>query len=220
MEALDAIGRPDAERGSREWAIWYSGVGVNAFEAARAKVHSVQKNLGPLKRLEAYKVMSREDGKPFSSWAEFCDTRRPFGLGIGHDVVEAILAEENANRLVVAVREEVTARRMQEAEALTKHGGDRKSEEVQYQGSNRTLKPRGETADYLAARIKRDRPDIAARVEAGEFRSMRAAALEAGIVKPPCPVKAAKRAVEKMDEDQLAEFSDWLETRSSAERDY
>jgi S-adenosylmethionine synthetase len=68
-------------------------------------------------------------------------------------------------------------------------------------------------ADYLAARIKRDRPDIAARVEAGEFRSMRAAALEAGIVKPACPVKAAKKAVEKMDEDQFDAFMMWLETR-------
>ena len=38
--------------------------------------------------------------------------------------------------------------------------------------------------DRLAARIKRDHPDIAARVANGEFKSIRAAALEAGIVKP------------------------------------
>lgn len=114
------------------------------------------------------------------------------------------------------------ARRMQESETLSEHGGDRKSDAARNQVDNVNLisAKGGNSADYLAARIKRDRPDIAARVEAGEFRSMRAAALEAGIVKPPCPVKAAKRAVEKMDEDQLAEFSDWLETRSSAERDY
>ena len=38
--------------------------------------------------------------------------------------------------------------------------------------------------DRLAARLKRDHPDIAARVSNGEFKSIRAAALEAGIVKP------------------------------------
>jgi hypothetical protein len=39
-------------------------------------------------------------------------------------------------------------------------------------------------ADYLTARIARDRPDILERMKAGEFRSVRAAALEPGIVRP------------------------------------
>ena len=43
---------------------------------------------------------------------------------------------------------------------------------------------KGPTKDRLAARLKRDHPDIAARVANGEFKSIRAAALEAGIVKP------------------------------------
>ena len=38
--------------------------------------------------------------------------------------------------------------------------------------------------DRLAARLKRDHPDIAARLANGEFKSIRAAALDAGIVKP------------------------------------
>ena len=38
-------------------------------------------------------------------------------------------------------------------------------------------------ADYLTARIARDRPDILERMKAGEFPSVRAAALEAGIVR-------------------------------------
>ena len=42
----------------------------------------------------------------------------------------------------------------------------------------------GTAADYLTARIARDRPDILERMKAGEFRSVRQAALEAGIVKP------------------------------------
>jgi DNA-binding NarL/FixJ family response regulator len=42
---------------------------------------------------------------------------------------------------------------------------------------------RGNTSEYLAARLARDNPDILERVKAGEFPSMRAAAVAAGIVK-------------------------------------
>ena len=48
----------------------------------------------------------------------------------------------------------------------------------------RTRLGTGNSKDRLAARLKRDHPDIAARVANGEFKSIRAAALEAGIVKP------------------------------------
>src|SRR5690242_4023892 len=50
----------------------------------------------------------------------------------------------------------------------------------------------GTGADYLAARIKRDRPDIAEAVIRGEYRSMRKAAIDAGILpKPPAEEDAA-----------------------------
>jgi len=42
----------------------------------------------------------------------------------------------------------------------------------------------GTSADYLTARIGRDRPDILQRMKDGEFSSVRKAALEAGIVQP------------------------------------
>jgi hypothetical protein len=41
----------------------------------------------------------------------------------------------------------------------------------------------------LAGRIARDHPEILARMKTGEFRSVRAAALEAGIVKPTAIVR-------------------------------
>jgi len=62
-------------------------------------------------------------------------------------------------------------------------------------GSDTTIEPEppkaGRGASYLAARIKRDAPDVAARAEAGEFKSMAAAAREAGVL-PPKPVGAPK----------------------------
>lgn len=56
---------------------------------------------------------------------------------------------------------------------------------------------RGDSVSYLASRLKRDHPEIAARVERGEFRSMRAAAIEAGIVKPRISVELSVRGMIK-----------------------
>lgn len=68
---------------------------------------------------------------------------------------------------------------------LKSHGGDRRSEQAQQnQGDIITLK-RGTTgADYIKARLRRDHPEIAEALERGEFKSARAAAIEAGIIKP------------------------------------
>jgi hypothetical protein len=41
----------------------------------------------------------------------------------------------------------------------------------------------GNSTNYLTARIARDRPDILERMKAGEFKSVRAAAIEAGIAR-------------------------------------
>lgn len=67
---------------------------------------------------------------------------------------------------------------------LGKHGRPTK-EEQENKGDNNHLLMRGTTgAEYLTARIARDRPDILERMKSGEFRSVRAAAIEAGITKP------------------------------------
>jgi hypothetical protein len=56
-------------------------------------------------------------------------------------------------------------------------------------------------ADYLTAGIARDHPDILERMKAGKFKSVRQAALEAGIVKPkiqvPHDVEGATRILTK-----------------------
>jgi hypothetical protein len=66
---------------------------------------------------------------------------------------------------------------------------------------------RGSTsAAYLAARIKRDRPDIVAGVERGEYKSIRAAAIAAGIVKPPSPLDTLRKAWRKASDAERAAF--------------
>ena len=60
------------------------------------------------------------------------------------------------------------------------------------------LGPKGGTsADYLSRRIARDAPAVLERMKAGEFPSVRAAAIEAGIVKTPTLVDQAVRLYER-----------------------
>jgi hypothetical protein len=73
-----------------------------------------------------------------------------------------------------------------EAVELGRHGGDRSGK----QGTDGTLTSRGATPAYLAARLRRDAPDIAARIS--DFPSVRAAAKEAGIVRKQAQVTLGK----------------------------
>ena len=102
---------------------------------------------------------------------------------------------------------------MKSATPSKSHGGDRKSEKVD-QGDNITLKSgRGTDPSYLAARIKRDHPEIAARVEAGEFKSIRAAAIEAGIVKVATPIEKARKAISALPHEDVAVLIDEMMIR-------
>jgi len=92
------------------------------------------------------------------------------------------------------------------AKALAEHGGDRKT--LQHQGNNITLMLRGTSADYLTARIARDRPDILERMKTGEFSSVRQAGIEAGFIKKTVQLhttpEAFARAAEKhLTRDQI-----------------
>ncbi len=66
-------------------------------------------------------------------------------------------------------------------------------------------------AVYLCNRIARDRPDILARMQAGEFKSIRSAAIEAGIITPASatgltlPAGVRTRLVRYADQHQLSE---------------
>ncbi len=70
---------------------------------------------------------------------------------------------------------------------------------------------RGSTnATYLTSRLKRDAPAIAARLERGEFRSVRAAAIEAGIVRVHAPLEKAKRLFLSLSDFERNEFLSWV----------
>ena len=84
--------------------------------------------------------------------------------------------------------------------ALKSHGGDRRSEEARRdQVAHSHLKPTSQQSSTsrgrLIPRLRRDHPEIADALDRGEFRSARAAAIEAGIIKPVPTVRLVDDAV-------------------------
>jgi hypothetical protein len=64
----------------------------------------------------------------------------------------------------------------------------------------------GNSASYLAARIKRDHREVWAGYMAGEYRSVRAAALAAGIVREPLPLDHLRRWWQRASAEERALF--------------
>jgi hypothetical protein len=92
---------------------------------------------------------------------------------------------------------------------LRRQGRPRKDEE---KGNHVTFfdGDRGNNAAYLTARLARDHPDVLARLEAGEFSSVRAAAKVAGIVKDQTPLQAIQRTWRQASADERRQIVAWL----------
>jgi HEAT repeat protein len=128
------------------------------------------------------------EGRTFATFKDYWEqvVRKPFATFAELESTYHFVAE-NAPDLFACTFSEAAS----EVIRLKTHGGDRRSEEFQeekepVQASVTSLKSIGKRCDkdYLRARLRRDHPSIFDRLEAGEFRSVRAAALEAGIVQP------------------------------------
>jgi hypothetical protein len=69
---------------------------------------------------------------------------------------------------------------------------------------------RGNDVSYLTARIARDHPDILERMKAGAYKSVRAAAKEAGIVKDLTPLQQVQRAWKRATDDDKQLIAGWI----------
>ena len=84
-------------------------------------------------------------------------------------------------------------------------------------GDNITSTERGTSQAYLLRRLQRDRPDLLEQVKTGEFKSARAAAIEAGIIKPVPTVrlvddlnKVAASITKHLTNDQRIQLAELL----------
>jgi hypothetical protein len=87
--------------------------------------------------------------------------------------------------------------------ALAEHGEIGRGRD---RGDNITSEERGTSSAYLAAKLRRDHPEIADRMARGEFRSVRAAAIAAGIVRQTTALDQLRRAWRRASSEQQEEF--------------
>jgi hypothetical protein len=68
----------------------------------------------------------------------------------------------------------------------------------------------GTSAAYLVRRLKRDAPEIALALARGEFKSARAAAIEAGIITPPTPFEIILKQLPRITSQERRRLRDML----------
>lgn len=149
---------------------------------ARSKLPSDCRNL----------LLFVQEAEEFQMWTRTGHADLPAYLreGLGIDPAVVQWAVEGLHKLdttqpvplKAAVEAGQRAAQVMEQAPEMKGQGRPKNDE---KGDNVTFSSdRGNEATYLSARLKRDHPEIAAKVLRGEYRSIRAAALDAGIIKP------------------------------------
>jgi hypothetical protein len=191
---LDELGDRDAPVGSRPWVIWTIG---NARDLSQRLDWDVKMLKMSLKQLE--------DARAWETFGLLS-----FDMLVAQKVkldpadARAVLQAKPGRSLGSVLRVQVTA---EEAKPLTTQGRPSKGDG---KGDNITFS-RGDDADYLTRRIARDHPDILERMKAGEFTSVRAAALEAGIRKRtiqhgPAPADWARAARKHLTPDEIQEL--------------
>ena len=134
----------------------------------------------------------------FTTFEDFCREK----LGKTLDEVSEIVA--GVKRLQARGIEKPTLKEvLAEAPEMP---GQRKRTDLEPR-ANSTKLDRGSThVSYLAARLKRDHPEICKRIDAGEFKSVRQAAIAAGIVKVPTAMEVALKAFAKLSTKEKATF--------------
>ena len=71
--------------------------------------------------------------------------------------------------------------------------------------------PVGNSRSYLLRRLARDHPEALDKIESGEFKSARQAAIAYGIVKPTTPIMIVRRNIKKLSKEELHVVKDEIE---------
>lgn len=164
-----------AAPGSRPWATAVRIELIATLDDIRGDADHLARMSRLMREHQGYRRLADAQGRAFGTYEAFCVASRPFGLGYEPRDIEAIITERRSAQA-----------HAQQPKLLLDGPGPMTAEETKAIGNDITnrVARRGTDSDYLTARIARDRPDILERMQAGEFKSVRAAAREAGLVKP------------------------------------
>ena len=145
---------------------------------------------------EAWKLKS-------TSFQDFVEKEWRIGWGVYQSIMKGLteIGYRDACKLQDAER---LGRMLQAREAEAKGALAKNGEIGNGRSSVDNIKPTqgGTSSDYLLRRLLRDAPEFVSRYEKGEFPSVRAAAIAAGIVKVPTPEEKAVKAFRKAKDQQ------------------
>lgn len=155
---------------------------------------------------------------------EYTETEWRETLGELEDVrAWEVLGYTDEEAMLIAEIGRTRKQSIEDVKALNKHGVNQHSENRGFDIIKSSPSYDGGTsADYLTARIARDRPDILEEMRAGKYPSVRAAALEAGIVKarisiPSDPKSAALALCRKFTPDELQRIIEIIVERTAVD---
>lgn len=214
------FGDSEAERGSLPWAQYWRLRTQGEFAELFSHPNQVANALESGWKYKAWNILTDRQGNYFKNFAHFCREPEPYGLGRDPDYVISVLVKmtgrhELESFLGKPMAVAITAPELKAHGANQFSGGPdiiRSSKPEQ----SKALTSFGTSAEYRAARLKRDAPEVAARLARGEFPSVSAAFREAGLERKPDPVRSVVRKTERLPPERLLEAAWEIVRRLSA----
>lgn len=178
------IGNPDAPVGSPEWCLAAHMNLRTHKKNHNAEVSSLKYGLREFKGGQRWRQLTDRNGRKFRYWEDYLQHPEPYGLGMPVGEAEAVIEarDDKLLRDVLSAR----YRALEEEDRANLRGPGRPKAEIldnpetDIQGFRA---PTGTSAEAALRRLRKDRPDIHARVLAGELTA-NAGMIEAGFRKP------------------------------------
>lgn len=185
IHQLDETGNPDAEPGSRPWAIYF----VNQTKMVRKQLNTdVERLQGLIRKLQLNKAWEAMGYPSFSMLAAK-------EIGLEPEQVQEVVSAAKGTKL-------------KDIPTLRPKAGRPKADNSNKNENITIIEQRGTGQTYRIAKLKRDYPAIAQRLAQGEFRSVREAERAAGLDVPPKLSRVRKliRAYDRLTESEQTEF--------------
>lgn len=151
-------------------------------------------------RKKLWREIKPRNRDAFRDFCDFCQHQLPDGLGC--DINRLIRLCDTNSEAQLWLRSELAG-----SQAVTVKQGKPKKESNVYNINILPTKRGGTGAPYLLRRLAKTQPAIVKRYEAGEFPSVRAAAIEAGIIKIPSAIDVAVKAYLKLSTPDRSKFA-------------
>lgn len=200
------VGDPGAPIGSAPWCR-ASHVQLCAMKRKMDwEVRHLKYGLLEFKRDERWRKINNNNDQPFGSWEDYVQYPEPNGLGMPPESVKAVLETLNDAELLGTI----LAQLVEETPAALPLGANDRGLAPDKTRQPNMAKHGSESRTRRIAVLKRDHPDIAERLGAGEFKSVaaawRVAHGEPAELPKPTALDYLRRAWSKASEDERTTF--------------